>query len=187
MLCHQGGRPDVVKLLDFGLVKQVGGGKERVSMTGEIVGTPCYMSPEAVAEPEAVDGRSDIYGLGALGYYMLTGEDVFTGRNAIEVCAKHIRDDPVPPSERLCAEVPERLERLLLDCLQKSKEDRPADAAEVQARLAPGPDLPEWTLEDARAWWEAAYERLRERRSIVSSETVRQTMAVDVGKRANPD
>ncbi len=97
-LCEQGGEPDVPKVLDFGLVKDVSGGAG-VSLTQAdvITGTPLYMSPESIRQPEHMDGRSDLYALGAVGYYLLTAGHVFEGNTLVEVCGHHLHSDPDPP------------------------------------------------------------------------------------------
>ncbi len=149
MVCDRGGALDVVKVLDFGLTKEMGGSDVTRTDEHRIVGTPLYLSPEAVVAPESVDARSDLYALGAVGYFLLTGTAPFAGENPVDVCFQHLHATPVPPSERLGAEVPAVLEALILECLEKSAERRPASAADVEARLAPL--AAEWTRERAEA------------------------------------
>jgi eukaryotic-like serine/threonine-protein kinase len=151
MLCERGGSVDVVKVLDFGLTKEMRAARD-VALTDEqrIVGTPLYLSPEAVSAPERVDPRSDLYALGAVGYFLLTGAAPFGGDNVIDVCFQHLHAVPVRPSERLGAEIPRELEALILSCLEKSPERRPASAADVRDALAPL--AAEWTKERAEAW-----------------------------------
>lgn len=152
MLCQQGGTPDVAKVLDFGLVKSVRGDEPGVTHAG-LVGTPRYLAPEVMTTPEAVDGRADIYALGAVMYYLLVGVDVFEGRTMMEVCAHHLNTPPVPPSTRLGRPLPEGLERLVLACLAKDAAQRP-DAAGLLARLDTlAAEVGRWTEADARAWW----------------------------------
>lgn len=149
MVCDRAGALDVVKVLDFGLTKEVG--ERDVSKTDEqrIVGTPLYLSPEAVITPERVDARSDLYALGAVGYFLLTGVAPFAGDNPVEVCFQHLHAAPVPPSKRLGAPVPQALEAMILACLEKSKERRPSSAAAVETALAAL--AAEWTRERAQA------------------------------------
>jgi serine/threonine-protein kinase len=147
MVCDRGDALDVVKVLDFGLTKEVGGHDVTRSDEQRIVGTPLYLSPEAVLAPEQVDARSDLYALGAVGYFLLTGVAPFVGDNAVDVCFQHLHAAPVPPSQRLGARVPPALETLILACLEKSKERRPPSAAAVEAALAPL--AAEWTKERA--------------------------------------
>jgi serine/threonine protein kinase len=155
MLCEQGGRPDVPKLLDFGLVKDLSA-DEDIALTreGDIAGTPLYMTPEALTSPEHVDARSDVYAAGAVGYYLLTGQHVFTGRTLMEVCGHHLHTKPTPPSERLHAPPPEDLEALILQCLEKDPGRRPQSAPELGGRLLACQHSGAWTPVVARRWWD---------------------------------
>jgi serine/threonine protein kinase len=114
-----------------------------------IVGTPTYLAPEAVTAPETMDGRSDLYAVGALGYFLLTGTPPFSGKTVLEVCAQHLHCEPVPPSERVRTSLPSELEQLILSCLAKSPEERPRDAASLRAALLPLAAA--WTGEQAAA------------------------------------
>jgi eukaryotic-like serine/threonine-protein kinase len=132
MLCERGGVKDVVKVLDFGLIKSLdcrGNGAD--TEIDRIVGTPLYLSPEALTAPETVDARSDLYAVGALGYFLLTGVPPFSGRNVLEVCGHQLHSAPVPPSQRLGRALPRELEQLLLRCLAKAPQDRPQSAAQL--------------------------------------------------------
>jgi serine/threonine-protein kinase len=154
ILCRQGGRHDFPKVVDFGLVKDLEGGAG-VSLTQAdvITGTPLYLSPEAITAPETVGARSDLYSLGAVGYFMLTGEHVFTGKTLVEVCSHHLHTAPVPPSTRVARPVPGDLESVVLDCLAKDPAARPGSAAELCRRLEACDCLGRWTNDDAQAWW----------------------------------
>jgi len=153
-LCRQGGELDIAKVLDFGLVKVVEGPQD-ASLTHEGVatGTPQYMAPEALTDPDNIDGRSDIYSLGAVAYYMLTGEQVFTG-NIVEIIGHHLHTEPTPPSKRLGRELPVELEAVIMQCLAKNPEERPDSAREIRERLAACFEIRRWRQADARAWWE---------------------------------
>jgi serine/threonine-protein kinase len=152
MLCERGGMADVVKVLDFGLIKGLGRqGDPAQSEIPRIVGTPLYLSPEALTAPDRVDARSDLYAVGAVGYFLLTGVPPFSGNNLLEVCGHHLHSNPVPPSERLGAPIPRQLEALILSCLAKSPERRPASAASLQAALLRCAVA--WTEERAARWW----------------------------------
>ncbi len=153
MLTTRGGMQDVVKVLDFGLVKEVANADLRLSAVNTIVGTPHYMSPEAIVDPESIDARADLYGVGATAFFLLTGERVFDGASLVEICSKHLHEVPDAPSVRLPG-LPEALDRVLLACLEKKPEARPASAS-VLADLLRAAGLPEWTRSDARAWWDA--------------------------------
>jgi serine/threonine-protein kinase len=149
ILCVRGGVPDVAKVLDFGLVKELEG-EAGLSHDGALVGTPLYLAPEAIRSP-AADPRADLYSVGAVGYFLLTGQHVFEGRSVIEICSQHLHAAPVPPSTRLGRPLPEGLEAWVLACLDKEPARRPhsaADAAEALDRA----DAGAWTLQDARAW-----------------------------------
>lgn len=185
ILCKQGGVFDVPKVVDFGLVKQLrGSGDMLQTETNAILGTPLYMSPESIKTPDAIDGRSDLYALGAVGYYLLTGEHVFEGATVVEVCLKHLDAAPVPPSERLGAPVEAPLERLVLDCLAKDAALRPESALELQERLR---DIgtPRWDGKRARDWWTTHGAALRSRRGASQplSGSAR-TLAIDYDARS---
>ncbi|HKO52103.1 MAG TPA: serine/threonine-protein kinase [Polyangiaceae bacterium] len=152
-VCRRWGAPDAVKVLDFGLAKNRA--EPPTSLTGHdvVLGTPLYISPEALKSTELVDVRSDIYSLGAVAYYLLTAEPVFAGRSVFEVCAHHLHSTPVAPSERLGRAVPADLEEIVLRCLQKSPADRYATAAELERALAACAVANDWTADRARTWW----------------------------------
>ena len=147
---------DFVKVLDFGLVKGDTRRERRdVRLTAPecATGTPAYMPPE-LASGEPVDGRTDLYALGCVGYYLLSGCLVFEGEAPMQVILKHLQAEPVPPSVRLGRALPPGLERLVLHCLVKERAGRPAGAAELDAALA-GSDAGTWSQADARQWWES--------------------------------
>jgi serine/threonine-protein kinase len=149
-------RCDFVKVLDFGLVKCVtlAGGKESLATAAGLTpGTPAYMAPEA-ALGDTVDGRADLYALGCVAYYSLTGALVFEAETGLQMMAKHLREDPVAPSQRTALPIPAALERLVLACLAKKPEDRPQSAAEL-ARLLAGVEGEPWSEARAREWWAA--------------------------------
>jgi eukaryotic-like serine/threonine-protein kinase len=152
LLPEYGAALDVAKVVDFGLVKELADGGDLTQ--DQIAGTPMYLSPEAIREPDRVDARSDIYSLGLLGYYLVAGRPVFEGRNAVEICSHHLHTKPLPPAEKLGGPVPLKLGALLLDCLEKAPDARPASARELIARLAACDDVAAWTEDDARAWWQ---------------------------------
>ncbi len=149
-----GVRDDFVKVLDFGLVKSLKPGHEGDSLAtgvGLTPGTPAYMAPE-MAVGEHVDGRADIYALGCVGYYMLTGNLVFEAENLFQMIAKHLRNQPVPPSLRAGIDIPRGLELAILSCLEKSPDARPASAAALSKSLA-AVRAGEWTETQAEQWW----------------------------------
>jgi len=147
-------RHDFVKVLDFGLVKSVLEREPNPDLAIEMgltPGTPAYMAPEA-SGADAVDARADIYAVGCVAYYLLTGKLVFEGSSAIQMMARHLQETPVPPSRRTEQSVPAELDHLVLACLAKDPADRPESAAAVAAALdAIGVDA--WGQADASAWW----------------------------------
>jgi serine/threonine-protein kinase len=160
-VCERGGHSDVVKVVDFGLVKLMDSGDLSVTGTNLLIGTPLYMSPESIERPGRIDPRSDLYALGCVAYHLLTGSPPFTGRNVIEVCAAHLHSQPTPPSERLATPLPPELEGLVLRCLAKDPAERPASAAELRDRLAALEVTRSWTERDAAEWWQRRGRDLR--------------------------
>jgi serine/threonine-protein kinase len=151
MLTERGRVPDVVKVLDFGLVRDLHVRDGGLSTTNTLVGTPQYMAPEAIRDPQTVDGRADLYALGATAFYLLTGEHVFDGKTLIEVCSQHLHAEPPRPSSKR-PDMPEGLEAIVLRCLAKRPEDRPRDASELAALLRAVPGS-EWATDAARGFW----------------------------------
>ncbi len=146
---------DFTKVLDFGLVKSVAGGTSEHSLAtaaGLTPGTPAYMAPE-MGDEDKVDGRADLYSLGCVGYYLLTGALVFEAASALQMYARHLQDVPAPPSTRSKVPLPPGLDQVILACLAKKPEDRPRTAAELARSLAAIKVEP-WTQEQARQWWE---------------------------------
>ncbi len=154
MLTRRGGACDFVKLLDFGLVKAVDSHKMRTLTAADaITGTPLYMAPETIQDAEGCDARGDLYALGAVGYYLLTGRPVFDTGGVLEIMRAHVETRPTAPSQVSAQPISRELEQLLLQCLEKSPADRPQSAAEMaQALAACVPEQP-WTNADAERWW----------------------------------
>ncbi|HSD66562.1 MAG TPA: serine/threonine-protein kinase [Vicinamibacteria bacterium] len=168
LLCERGGIPDVAKVVDFGLVKDLERGGAALSLTDVVQGTPLYLSPEAITAPDRVDARGDLYALGAVGYYVLTGRHVFSGATLVEVCSHHLHTRPEPPSARLGRPVPPGLEDILLACLEKDPARRPASALALRDALRGVAGVGEWSEEDARAWWERWRSRHPRRAELLS-------------------
>ena len=154
ILCERGGVYDVVKVLDFGLVKEISQTDGNLTQANVLIGTPLYMAPEIISQPGQASPLSDIYALGAVGYFLLTARNVFEGGSAVEICAKHLNDAPVPPSQRSGIVVPTDLEGIILGCLEKDPTRRPPDAGELRSRLLTCNDAGSWTDQDARGWWQ---------------------------------
>jgi serine/threonine-protein kinase len=147
---------DFVKVLDFGLVKSLAGPSGEGSLetnVGMTPGTPAYIAPE-MALGERFDGRADLYALGCVAYYMLTGNLVFEASAPIQMIARHLHDAPVPPSRRSELPVPAALDELVLACLAKKPEDRPPSAAALARSLAAIDGAGRWDEELAMGWWE---------------------------------
>ena len=153
-VCRKGGEYDFVKVLDFGLARRVdtGGAESRLTLAGEVLGTPQYMAPEAICGRE-VDGRGDLYSLGCVAYRMLTGHDVFEEPGVMQVLAAHLQG--TPRDLRELAPVPDGLAELVMRCLAKEPSDRPSDSAALMRGLEETGLAPRWTLEQAQAWWAA--------------------------------
>jgi serine/threonine protein kinase len=154
MLNRRGCESDVLKVLDFGLVKAIDEEKQaNLTSANSLTGTPLYMAPEAIQSPNSVDSRSDLYAVGAVGYFLLTGQPVFAAAGLMELCQQHIDAIPIPPSTRLGKPVSPELESALLGCLEKSRSKRPATARDLAQLLLRCPTANDWTLEDSDAWW----------------------------------
>lgn len=154
--CRLGPDCDFVKVLDFGLVKTLGetkSGGTQLSAQGLVTGTPGFMAPEMATGEVAVDGRVDIYSLGCLAYWLLTGQLVFEGDTPLATVMQHVQARPTPPSRRSELPIPESLDVLILSCLEKKREARPRDVMELDAHLARCQCPVVWDNEKATAWW----------------------------------
>ncbi len=189
MLCDRGGIPDFVKVLDFGLVKQLSNEvSTKLSQSATLLGTPHYMAPEAILGRGPVDSRVDIYAIGAVAYFLLTGTLVFTGNTVVEICAKHLTIPPEPPSQRLGRALPASLEALVLRCLEKDPQKR-VPTVEVLAVELAALGLASWDAARARGWWrergkviETAVRAAREGRERSSSQ---RTLEIDQLRRGH--
>lgn len=154
-LCRAGLEYDFVKVLDFGLVTHLAGAQRQdpaLTAEGTFAGTPAFLAPEMVMG-EAVDSRADLYALGAVAYWLLTGSVVFPGRSGIAMAMAHVHDVPAPPSTRTELPVPQQMDDLILRCLAKRPEERPGSAGALAEALR-GVALEErWTAADAEGWW----------------------------------
>ncbi len=155
-LCRLGLEYDFVKVLDFGLAKRDHHGtaaQTLLTAPEATTGTPAYMPPE-MASGDPLDGRVDLYSLGCVGYFLLTGKLVFEGDNALRMILQHLQSEPIPPSVRSGLPIPFGLEDAILRCLAKNPAHRPAGAGELAAALALIDVGEPWTADDAREWWE---------------------------------
>jgi len=155
MVCERGGVFDVVKVLDFGLVRDLHK-REGATLTqpDAVAGTPQYLSPEALRSSDDVDARSDLYSLGCVAYFLLTGRDVVQRDGGIGWVDQILNDMPAPPSSVIAGVIPEDIEKIVMACLQKSPDDRPQSAEEVGEALASCALAGDWTVVHARHWWE---------------------------------
>jgi serine/threonine-protein kinase len=154
-LCRLGLEFDFVKVVDFGLVKHMGADAPEETMVTSpeaVTGTPAYMAPEAVAG-EAQDGRSDLYSLGCVGYYLLTGSLVFVAQTPLQMILMHAQTQPEPPSLRMGRTLPTELECLIMACLAKDPSQRPGSAEQLADALQHCGTEP-WSQAEARDWWE---------------------------------
>ncbi len=156
-VCRYGREVDFVKVLDFGMVKSQ---RERddadTQLTGDnaVAGTPAILAPEQVLGSRQIDGRTDLYAVGCVAYWLITGQQVFTGRTAMETMVQHAQSVPVAPSVRTEMDVPPALDHVVLSCLAKNPDDRPASADALAEALASIPTRASWTTLRAREWWD---------------------------------
>jgi hypothetical protein len=155
ILSERGGEPDVAKVVDFGLVQALAPSDQDTMITANqmLTGTPLYMSPEALLTPGSSDPRGDLYALGAVAYYLLSGHPVFDDASFAEIISHHLRSDPVAPSVRMGRPVPSDLEALIMRCLRKSPSERPQSARALREALNGCRMVPPWTSDDAASWW----------------------------------
>jgi serine/threonine-protein kinase len=154
LLCALGLEHDFAKVLDFGLAKELTTQEARLTIEGTAAGTPAYMAPEVAMGDGAIDGRADLYSLGCVAYFLLTGENVFEEKTPTATALAHVQRQPVPPSQRSEMPIPPDLDAVVLSCLAKKPEDRPASARELARRLAACQDVGRWTQDDASEWWQ---------------------------------
>lgn len=155
-VCRMGLEYDFVKVLDFGLVKfnDRASGKTMMTVEHTTTGTPAYMAPEVILGEASIDPRADVYALGCVAYYMLTGELVFEADTAMKMMLQHVNTEPIPPSQRTELPVPRELDELVLACLQKSPNKRPQNAEELFHMANRCTTREAWGQEAAKTWWE---------------------------------
>jgi serine/threonine-protein kinase len=154
LACERGGRHDVAKLLDFGLVRtpRRGQGGDTLTQVGSFAGTPAYVSPEQAANQAELDGRSDLYSLGVVAYFLLTGRPPFVYPTVVQTLAAHL-GEPVPPPTRFRADVPADLEAVVLRCLEKDPTRRFGDADSLERALGTCACADTWSWDRAARWW----------------------------------
>jgi serine/threonine-protein kinase len=176
ILCEHGGVPDVAKVVDFGLVKEIT--QDAVTTSENLVGTPAYLAPELITDPRAISSSADLYALGAVAYFLLAGRRVFDGSNAVELCVQHATKEPQPLSS-VARGVPPALEAAVMRCLRKQPAARFASAAELAAALR-AIETTDWSEDAAAAWWT----RERAVRQAPSTSAPTQTITIDLERRA---
>ncbi|MBN8732350.1 MAG: protein kinase [Acidobacteria bacterium] len=154
VLSIQGCAHDFVKVLDFGLAKsKAEAATEHLTLTGSALGTPAFMAPETAAGKPNIDGRADIYSLGCVAYYLLTGQLVFPEKDGLSMALAHVNTPAPAPSTHTEVAVPEALDRLILQCLAKDPAARPQTCRQLAAELSRIAE-PAWLPDQARQWWE---------------------------------
>ena len=158
-LCRMGLEFDFVKVLDFGLVQTrrpdpASAATETAITAQKLIGTPAYMAPELILGRDDVDRRADVYAIGCVAFYLLTGTRVFQDGNQMQVLVDHVHATPVPPSSRVTQPVSRDVDRFVLDCLRKDPADRPQDATALLERID-ACNLGSWSNDHASAWWHA--------------------------------
>lgn len=152
-LCRMGDELDFVKVLDFGLVKLL---DHDIQLTRDdsTLGTPAYMAPELALGSESIDGRADLYSLGCVAYWLLTGNLVFEEKGPTATMMAHLNKPPLPPSQRIELPIPPQFENVILACLSKQPEERPASAEALHQALEECDVRPSWSRQAASAWWQ---------------------------------
>jgi len=185
-LCVRGDVPDFVKVLDFGLAKQLETEDPQLSTAGAVLGTPLYMAPEVIGSAHTLDARADIYALGAVTYFLLTGSPPFRGETPLAVFAQALHQPVEAPSKRLGTAVSRELEEVVLRCLAKAPAERPESAAELSELLAACASASPWTESDAKRWWHERSADVLERIELArrdASSSGERTVAVDLERR----
>jgi serine/threonine protein kinase len=180
MLCERGGIPDFVKVVDFGLAKEIT--PDAGTSTQVILGSPGYIAPEAMTG--TIGAAADLYAIGAVGYFLLTGRRVFQGKNALDVCIQTATTPATPPSKVAAHYVQPELEAVLMRCLAKAPEDRYASAADLAAALRAIPHAKDWSEVEARHWWREL--RRSEHAEATATSTPTVTITVQLGERFMP-
>ncbi|HEX6763874.1 MAG TPA: serine/threonine-protein kinase, partial [Polyangiaceae bacterium] len=171
MICRYGGELDFLKVLDFGLVKKPAGKDSLVGVTNAatVLGTPAYLAPESINGSKYVDGRADLYALGAVGFWLLTGRLVFEADQPLTMVKLHLTEPPPRASAHSPFQIPMALDSLLHDCLQKDPGSRPSSAKIVRRRLEEIPFAERWNQDRAAAWWNERAPRAESRVAAAAS------------------
>ncbi|WP_160168338.1 serine/threonine-protein kinase [Novipirellula maiorica] len=153
ILTEVSGVGDLIKVLDFGLVKEITRDTVELTQVDSITGTPMYMSPEAVRDASAANAQSDLYAVGAVGYALLAGVPLFEGGASVDICLKQLNEVPMRPAERIGVPLADDLQNVLMSCLQKDAHQRPMSMDELADTLRACEDYGAWTPVDSVHWW----------------------------------
>jgi serine/threonine-protein kinase len=153
-VCRLGAQFDFVKVLDFGVVSRPGDTAAPLTVAGLVMGTPAFLAPELGQGQASFDQRADIYSLGCVAFWLLTGHPPFDAGDAMALLAQHSTAPPRPPSTVVDASIPPEMDALVLECLSKDPALRPPTADVLRDRLAAIPVAEAWDAGRARAWWE---------------------------------
>ena len=161
-LCRMGLEYDFAKVLDFGIVKRErrDGSTAKVTAETAVMGTPGYMAPETILGHADIDRRVDVYAVGCVAYFLLTGERMFGAANKMTVLMQHVREEPMPPSQRTKQQIPREVDEFVLACLRKDPKCRPASAEELLQMASACKTADVWDQQAARTWWEAHFPQL---------------------------
>tara|TARA_R110002049_G_scaffold46487_1_gene135192 strand:- start:150286 stop:152427 length:2142 start_codon:yes stop_codon:yes gene_type:complete len=154
LITARAGIYDLVKVVDFGLVKQINRETVQLTQSDAITGSPQFMSPEAIRDASSVDMRSDLYSVGAIGYFLLTGGGMFESDSAADVCVKQLNDEPERPERIVGEPLPDDLQNVLMSCLRKNPDDRPSSVVELADALSQCIDTDRWAESDKSQWWD---------------------------------
>jgi len=180
-VCRMGLEYDFVKVLDFGLVKvrdRVGGAETLVTMDHTTTGTPAYMAPEIIVGEADVDRRADVYAVGCVAYFLLTGQLVFEADTPMKMLMQHVHARPVPPSQRTELRIPRELDQLVLSCLEKDPKNRPQNAEELFQMAVGCKTCETWNQASARNWWQTHLPDLTGPLMLTESDTPTTTRVV---------
>lgn len=171
-VCRLGDNYDFLKVLDFGLARDLSSHGSSIHLTqdGSTAGTPAFMAPEIALGTSRAEATSDLYSLGCVAYWLITGADVFEETSPMAVMFAHAKEKPIAPSARTENSIPPELERIVMWCLEKDPDDRPQTAGELLRSLAAADLRPTWTNDEAERWWKMHLPDVRSSESLLSSD-----------------
>ncbi len=184
ILCQRGGLPDVAKVVDFGLVKEIARDDGDSTHAQTVLGTPAYLAPEMVDPSAPTTPAVDLYALGCVGYELLTGRRLFEAKGSIELMIAHATKVPPRPMDVADILIPNELEALIMQCLEKSPAARPASAAVLLEMLEALPRMLDWTPSDAETFWR---EFRATQVATPRTDTPTETITVELGGRDKRD